>query len=252
MPYKDKEKQKRYYKEYGKIPKVKKRRKEWARKYYQKNKERELKRTNKWKKDNPKKVKKTNKKWREKNPSYRRRYYQKNKETGLRLSKKWYQNNKKRKKRTQKIRNKRSRDKIREEKKKYHQTKKYKEYQKNHSKDRRKKDNNFKIKYYLRNSFNRTLRTYTKTGKIMSSKQYGVDNKAIIEYLEKRGIPKDYSTSKNKYDIHHIKPLHTFNFAHKDGSTNLKAVQRAFLPKNHIILTKKEHIEIHRKLSKNG
>ena len=82
----------------------------------------------------------------------------------------------------------------------------------------------------------------------MSSKKYGVDWKKVIEYLEKNKlIPKDYSTSKNKYDIHHIKPLHTFNFINKDGTTNLKEVGKAFAPENHIILTKEEHKEIHRK-----
>lgn len=73
----------------------------------------------------------------------------------------------------------------------------------------------------------------------MTSKQYGIDYKAIIEHL--KPFPKDYLTSKNKYHIHHIKPLHTFNFIHKDGSTKLKEVQRAFSPTNHKWLTIKEH-----------
>jgi len=81
----------------------------------------------------------------------------------------------------------------------------------------------------------------------MTSKKYGVSYKAIIEYLEP--LPKDYSISKNKYHIHHIKPQHTFNYINPDGSTNLREVKKAWKPENLILVTKEEHKEIHRKLS---
>lgn len=116
-----------------------------------------------------------------------------------------------------------------------------------------KTDKNFSLSKKLKWNFWNALNKYTKTGKIYPSKQYGVSNKAIIKYLEP--IPKDYLISRNKYHIHHIKPLHTFNFVNKDGTTNLKEIKKAFAPENHILLTKEEHKEIHRKLNqkrKNG
>ena len=91
----------------------------------------------------------------------------------------------------------------------------------------------------LRMSLNHAFKKYTKTGKIMPSKKYGVDYKEIIEHL--KPFPEDLSN----YEIHHIRPLHTFNFTNKDGSTDLKEVSKAFAPENHKLFTKEEHKEIH-------
>ena len=74
----------------------------------------------------------------------------------------------------------------------------------------------------------------------MTSKKYGVDYKAIIEHL--KPFPKDLEN----YDIHHIKPLHKFNFINEDGTTNLEEVRKSFTPKNLILLTEEEHIKIHK------
>ncbi|GAG78574.1 unnamed protein product [marine sediment metagenome] len=81
----------------------------------------------------------------------------------------------------------------------------------------------------------------------MPSKKYGIDYEANIEYF--KPLPKDYPTSKNKYDIHHKKPLHTFNFVNPDGSTNLEEVKKAWRPENLILVTKEEHKRIHRELN---
>ncbi len=237
MVYKDKEDKRRYDKNYYQKnkdnPEFKSKKKKQKAKYYQEHKkeiltyqkeyhqkpEVKLKRKE-WEKKNKEQLKKYNRKWAKENSEKLKEY---NKEYG----KEYRQKPEKKLKR--------------------------KEYNKNHIgeyfKNRKKTDKNFKIACNLRILFNRVLKLYTKTGKIMSSKKYGISYQAIIEYLEP--LPEDYLTSKNKYDIHHIKPLHTFNFINKNGSTNLKEVSKAFAPENHKLVTKEEHKEIHRKLNYN-
>ena len=111
--------------------------------------------------------------------------------------------------------------------------------------DKRKYDND----YYQKNKDNPEFKSKKNKQK---AKYYQKHKKEILthqkEYNQK---PEDYSTSKKRYDIHHIKPLFTFNFVNPNGSTNLKEVQIAFAPENHILLTKEEHKEIHRKLNHN-
>lgn len=113
-----------------------------------------------------------------------------------------------------------------------------------HLKIKRKKDPEFRLKRLIRERVGKALKKYTKTGKVMTSKKYGIDYRAIIEYL--KPLPKNLEN----YEIHHIKPLSTFNFVNPDGSTNLKEVRKAFAPKNHKLVTKEKHKEIHRKLRK--
>ena len=98
------------------------------------------------------------------------------------------------------------------------------------------------IKMRLRAQLRNLLLRYFKTGKVITSKKYGIDYKAIIEKL--KPFPKDIKN----YDIHHIKPLATFNFINEDGSTNLEEVRKSFTPENLILLTKEEHKEIHEKV----
>lgn len=110
------------------------------------------------------------------------------------------------------------------------------------------------IKYHTNPKFNITcrlkrlvlysLKNYTKTGKVMNSKKYGINYYEIIEYL--KPLPKNLSL----YHIHHIKPLFTFNFVNEDGSTNLEEIKKAFAPENHKLLTIEEHRKLnHRKLA---
>lgn len=88
---------------------------------------------------------------------------------------------------------------------------------------------------HLRSRFYTILKIYTKTGKIMSSKKYGIDYKAIIDFL--MPLPENLEN----YHVHHIKPLFTFNFTNEDGSTNLEEVKKAFAPENHRLLLAEEH-----------
>lgn len=87
----------------------------------------------------------------------------------------------------------------------------------------------FNIRYRLRISLCRAFSTYTKTGKVISSKRYGIDYTAIIEYLGP--CPGD----RDKYHIDHIIPLSTFDLRDK------KQVKKAFAPENLQWLTAKKN-----------
>ena len=101
-------------------------------------------------------------------------------------------------------------------------------YQNEYCKKRRKEDEQFNIKYRLRNHVYGGLKKYTETGKIMKSKKYGIDIKAIAEHLGP--CPGNI----NLYEIDHILPLCSFDL------TDKREIQKAFTPKNHRwLLTKK-------------
>lgn len=92
-----------------------------------------------------------------------------------------------------------------------------------------------RIKERVKTRFKIMMRVYTITGKITSSKKYGIDYKAITEHL--KPFPKDIS----KYHIDHIKPLCSFNFVNPDGTTNTEEIKKAFAPENLQWLTKEEN-----------
>ena len=106
-----------------------------------------------------------------------------------------------------------------------------------YEKEKRHNNKSYNIELRLRRLFHKALTLYTKTGKIMPSKKYSLDYKAIIEKL--KPFPEDLS----KYHIEHIKPLCSFNFINKDGSTNLKEVQKAFSPENTKWLLAEENLK---------
>ena len=87
-------------------------------------------------------------------------------------------------------------------------------------KNRRRTDPEFAIRDRLRRSLNHAFSKYSKTGKIMTSKKYGINWDEIIENL--RPFPKNLK----KFEIDHIVPLHTFNL------TNHNEVKKAFSPFN--------------------
>ncbi len=94
---------------------------------------------------------------------------------------------------------------------------------------RRKMDPEFAIADRLRRSLRHALTKYSKTGKIMSSRKYGLDWKRIIESL------KPFPENLRDYEIDHILPLHTFNL------TNFEEVKKAFDPSNLQWLTTSEN-----------
>ncbi len=85
---------------------------------------------------------------------------------------------------------------------------------------RRKTDLNYAITDRLKRSLHHAMTKYSKTGKIMSSKKYGIDWKEIIETL------KPFPKYLKNFEIDHIKPLHTFNL------TKTSEVKKAFAPSN--------------------
>lgn len=85
---------------------------------------------------------------------------------------------------------------------------------------RREIDKEYAIADRLRRSLNHAMNKYSKTGKIMSSKKYGINWKEIIENL--KPFPKNIKD----FEIDHIIPLHTFDL------TNSSEVKRAFSPEN--------------------
>ncbi len=229
MSYKDKEKQREYMKKWRKEHPEKVRK--YNKKYKQENKK-EIREYNKnyrqrpkvkirrreynkrWRKEYPEKVKGQNTKWDKENPDYMEEYNKKYNQEHPDYAKRYREENK----------GKRNEN----------------------SKRRRSIDKNYNLITRLRQVFLQALKLYTKTGKIMSSKKYGISYKAIIEHL--KPFPRDLKN----YEIHHIKPLFTFNLVDEDGSTNLGEIRKAFAPENHKWLTVKEHRKInHRRLNHN-
>ncbi len=99
----------------------------------------------------------------------------------------------------------------------------------NIAKLRRRIDPDYAIRGRLRKLLRHAMRKYSKTGKIMSSKKYGVDWSKIIEHL--KPFPKDIWN----YEIDHIKPLHLFDL------NDLTQVGAAFSPENLQWLTMREN-----------
>jgi len=96
-------------------------------------------------------------------------------------------------------------------------------------KDRRKIDKEYVIADRLRRSLNHAMTKYSKTGKIMSSKKYGINWKEVIEGL------KSFPENLENFEIDHIIPLCKFNL------TNDSEIKKAFSPKNLQWLTKEEN-----------
>jgi len=96
---------------------------------------------------------------------------------------------------------------------------------------KKQQDPNFRTLTNLRTRLWDALNKYSKTGKIMSSKKYGIDYKAIIEHL--KPFPEDMK----KYHIDHIKPLCSFDL------TNPEEVKKAFDPENHRWLLAEDNLK---------
>lgn len=94
---------------------------------------------------------------------------------------------------------------------------------------RRKTDKKYAIIDRLRRSLNHAFTKYTKTGKIMSSKKYGIDWNKVIKGLEP--FPKDIK----KFEIDHKIPLHSFDL------NKHEEIKRAFDPSNLQWLTMEEN-----------
>lgn len=147
-----------------------------------------------------------------------KKYKKENKERIKAYAKKYYHSNKK------------ALMKYREENKE-----KTNKWLREYRKKKRLLDKEYNIIGRLRSSFYLALKNYTLSGKTKSSNKYGIDYKKIIEHL--KPFPKEIS----KYEIDHIKPLCSFKFINKDGTTNLEEVKKSFAPENLQWLTIKEN-----------
>ncbi|MEK6885645.1 MAG: HNH endonuclease signature motif containing protein [Nanoarchaeota archaeon] len=92
-----------------------------------------------------------------------------------------------------------------------------------------KTNKDFAIADRLRRSFNHAMNKYSKTGKIMSSRKYGLNWKELIDSL------KPFPDNLEKFEIDHIIPLHTFDL------TNPEEIKKAFAPTNLRWLTIEEN-----------
>jgi len=81
-------------------------------------------------------------------------------------------------------------------------------------------DKRYAIADRLRRSLNHAFKKYSKTGKIMSSKKYGIDWEKVIESL------KPFPDKIELFEIDHIRPLKDFNL------NKTEEVKKAFDPDN--------------------
>jgi len=149
-----------------------------------------------------------------------------------------------------------SKPEVKEKKHKYHQSKKYKDHEKiraqdpkriesersrqkapkyrawtrNYCKSKRATDEHFRISQLLRSLLRFAMNNYSNTGKIMTSKEYGIDYEACAKHL---GAPPD---NIHKWHIDHIRPCCSFNLSVP------KQVKECFSPKNLRWLTKEENL----------
>jgi hypothetical protein len=75
---------------------------------------------------------------------------------------------------------------------------------------RREVDKKYAIMDRLRRSLNHAFSKYSKTGKIMSSKKYGINWEKVIDGL------KPFPENIKNFEIDHIQPLHSFNLENKE------------------------------------
>ncbi len=91
-------------------------------------------------------------------------------------------------------------------------------------------DSIFAIRERLRGRLKSALKSYSRTGKVKTSDEYGINYKAIIQYL--KPFPRD----RHLYHIDHIKPLASFNF------NDPEQIKKAFAPVNHQWLLSKTNL----------
>jgi len=175
-------------------------------------------------------VKENIKEDREKIKEYSKEYREKNKESISKKGKEYREKNKERIAKRKKEYRLKNREKLYEQHRKYRQKPKYKLRRNMKEKIKKKQDIQYLLKCRLRRAVSDALRHYTITGKIMSSKKYGINYKGIIEAL--KPFPKDIEN----YHIDHIIPLTKFDL------NNPEEIKWAFAPENHQWLTSIENI----------
>lgn len=156
-------------------------------------------------------------------------YYHKNKEDISNIRKLFRKNNPE----LVKERNKKQRKdpKYLEWRNKYERSPRYRDIKNRYINKRLKEDKTFAIQLRLRRLVHKAIKMHLNGENRKPSKKYGIDYQAIIDHL--KPFPKDLS----RYEIDHVKPLCLFKFVKDNGEPNLKQIQEAFSPQNHQWLT---------------
>ncbi len=116
-----------------------------------------------------------------------------------------------------------------------------------YQKKRRKEDPYFRLISNLRRNVNRALKSYSRTGKIMTSKKYGIDYGRVIEHLMNHkppGVTDEELFNFRKWHVDHIYPVSKFDL------NDPEEVKKAFAPENHQWLTAEENMKKGNKIIK--
>lgn len=197
---------------------------ERARKWREANREKEKERSRKYRKDYPEEAREAVRKYYEahyeESKERGRKYYAARLEERREYGRKYWATYPK------------SPEEVRERNRKYYRanSEKVKECNIKYEKARYLSDEGFAVKQRLRKLLQHAFRHYSKTGKLLSSRAYGIDFSAIVKYLGP--CPGD----RKLFHIDHIRPLSSFDF------NDLEQVKQAFAPWNHRWLLAEENL----------
>ena len=153
---------------------------------------------------------KSNKVWYQKNKDkislIRKQYYKENKDKVLSSNRRWCENNKEKKRKSW-----------------INWKLTHPKHYSNYSQNRKKTDIYFLLTCRLRDNVRQALNYYSKQGKVLSAKKYGIDYRAIIEKLTPLPFPLE---DRKNWHIDHIRPLNTFNL------NDSEEIKEAFNPNN--------------------
>lgn len=161
----------------------------------------------------------------ERNKDKRREYYNANRDKIINRSRIYYENN------TSKVIS-RVKEYSHNNNKRIMRMRKYKRRQINNN-------TQIAIKWRLSCLLRKSINKYAQTGKIMSSKKYGIDYGAIIAHL---GPHPNTLGIKGKFHIDHIVPLSIFDL------NDPEQIKLAFAPENHQWLEAKKNMKKHNKI----
>ena len=233
MPYKCKEKQRIYKREYyqnnkERIQEYRKKNKEkqleYDKKYRENNKEKKREYDKKYRENNKEKKREYDKKYfennREKKREIAKKYYENNREKRRETAKKYYENNKEKKRKYDKKWRENNREKRREYDKKYYENNKEKqlEYIKVYRKKRYATDPCFKLRQLISSRVGNEMRKYLTTKKESSINYLGCSMKKLKEHLESKF---DTNMTWDNWSIHgwhidHIIPCSSFDLTKEE------------------------------------
>lgn len=196
--------------------------------------------------NNKEKISARNKIYREKNKEKlaekNKKYYQENKEKIESQRREYSKKNASKLKEYQKWYNKVNKDRISERNKKYYQEhKEYLKQQRNErTKYRTRTDPNFRMSRLCRKYVYRCLNNKKKK---RTEEILGYSFNELKEHIESQ-FYNGMNWEVQNWEIHHIRPLDTFNFLNEDGTDNYEVIKEANCLDNLIPLFKEDHRRI--------